>query len=146
MTTAPQGSAPDFLTPDELAQEADASEWETVSEEEHDETKVTFDNWGDQFIGDYIGSRQVENENGKFTQFTFKDGELYYFINGNWALTRAMANVPKGSRCRITYVSDKDTGKETPMMLYRVDVPRKRRTAQVSTGRPTRQNRRLTPS
>jgi hypothetical protein len=128
VTAQSKPDAPDFLTEDEKAAEADAAQWRTVSEEEHDETKLRFENWNDQFIGTYTGNRRVENENGKYTQFTFEANGLHYFVNSNWALMRAMTNVVKGQQVRITYIGDKDTGQETPMKLFKVDVAKRRLT------------------
>jgi hypothetical protein len=117
---------PDFLTAEEQAAEADAAQWKTVSEEDVEEIKVSFDQIGDQFIGDYIGPRIIENENGKFAQYRFTDDGEFYFINGGWSLTQAMTRVPKGSRCRIMWTGERDTGGESPMKIMRVDVARKR--------------------
>lgn len=124
MTANSKPAAPDFLTPEELAAEADAAQWRTVSEEEHDETKIHFENWGDEFIGTYKGNRKVENENGKFTQFLFEHNGIHYFVNGNWNLVQGMSKVPIGALTRLRYIADKDTGQQTPMKLYKVDVAR----------------------
>lgn len=129
MTDKTASQAPDFLTPEEQALEADAREWREVSEEDVAEVKFTFDAVGDQFIGVYTGLRVIENENGKFTQFRFtRDGE-HYFINAGWNLIQGMRQVREGQRVRITWISERDTGAATPMRVFRVDVARSNVTA-----------------
>lgn len=113
---------PDFLTPEEQAAEADAQQWATVSEDDVDEEKFTFDVLGDQFIGDYIGVRIVDGTDGKITQFRFTAAERFYFINAGWSLIQGMSNVRKGMRVRITWTGERDTGQPSKMRLFRVDV------------------------
>lgn len=110
--------------PEDVKQEA-AEEWRRVSEEETDEIKIVFDTIGDEFIGTYIGHRVIENENGKFTQYRFSVGTETYFTNAGHSLMQGMSHVIKGNRVRVTYVSDKDTGQETPMRVFAVDVSRR---------------------
>jgi hypothetical protein len=109
---------------------ADQYEWTTVSQDEVDETKVTFDLLGDEFIGTYIGTRQQANDNGSYTQllFTGTDG-LRYFVNANYSLTDGFKKVRPNNVVRITYVADKDTGQQSLMRIYRVDVARPARPA-----------------
>lgn len=122
MTDKATPSAPDFLTLEEQAQEADAAQWRTVSEDDVEETKVTFDDMNEPFIGTYRGHRIIENENGKFTQFLFEEGGYRYFTNAGWNLIQGMAKVNVGQRVRITWINNRDTGQETPMRIFRVDV------------------------
>lgn len=122
MTDKATPSAPDFLTPEEQAQEADAAQWRTVSEDDVEETKVTFDDMNEPFIGTYRGHRIIENENGKFTQFLFEENGMRYFTNAGWNLIQGMAKVNIGQRVRITWINNRDTGQETPMRIFRVDV------------------------
>lgn len=103
--------------------------WTTVSEEEHEETKVVFDTIGDEFIGVYLGPRKVETEDSNFIQHRFAVGEERYFVNGNWSLNQGMSHVTRGQLCRIRYTSDKDTNMETPMRVYSVDVKGRRVTS-----------------
>jgi hypothetical protein len=124
MPTAHDKSAPDFLTPDEQAQEADAREWRQVSEDDVEETKLTFDTMNEPWIGTYLGSRIVENDNGKFTQYRFEKDGFRYFTNANFNLHQAMVKVPTGRQVRITWISERDTGQQTPMRIFRVDVKR----------------------
>lgn len=122
MTTGKAPDAPDFLTADELAQEADEREWRTVSEEDVEETKWTFDNMNEPFFGTFTGERVIDNENGKFIQYRFEENGYHYFINSGWSLAQGMKTVRKGQRCRITWVNNRDTGQDTPMRVFRVDV------------------------
>lgn len=119
-------AGPSFLTPEELAAEADAAQWRTVSEDDVEEIKVSFERIGDQFIGDYIGPRTIENENGKFVQYRFSDDGKRYFINGGWSLMQGMSQVREGTRCRITWTGERNTGADSPMKVMRVDVAKRR--------------------
>ena len=122
MTTKANPSGPDFLTPDEIAQEADEAQWRTVSEEDVEETKHTFDDMNEPFTGKYLGPRIIENENGKFTQFRFESNGQRYFINAGWNLITGMSKVNIGQVVRITWINNRDTGQDTPMRIFRVDV------------------------
>lgn len=124
MTTAKKESGPDFLSDEEKALEADAREWQQVSEDDVEETKLTFDNMNEPFIGEYIGPRKVENENGTFTQYRFRKDGFTYFTNANFALHQAMQKVRIGKTVRITWISERDTGQATPMRIFKVDVKR----------------------
>lgn len=103
-----------------------SDEWTTVSEDETDEIKIVFDTIGDEFVGTYIGPRVIETEDGKFTQYRFKVGDEVYFTNAGYSLMRGMQKVQPGSRVRITYKADRDTGRETPMRIMQVDVAKRR--------------------
>lgn len=137
MTAKSEASSPDFLTPDELAQEADDREWRQVSEEDVEEIKFTFDDMGESFIGVYRKQRIVDGAEGKFTQYIFDVDNLRYFINAGWNLIQGMQKVTPGQKCRITWISNRDTGQETPMRIFRVDVakPQSGTTATRSTGK-----------
>jgi|SRR5215472_4355851 len=103
-------------------------EWTTISEEQEDEEKVSFDVLGDEFIGTYLGKRDQANDNGSYVQLRFRGtDELAYFINANWSLTNAMKNVRPNMMVRVTYIGDKDTGQASPMRIFRVDVARPKR-------------------
>jgi hypothetical protein len=111
--------------PDAITAPANDGDWTTVSEDEYDETKIVFDTIGDEFVGVYLGPRQVPNEDGEFTQHRFAVGEDRYFVNGNHSLNQGMRNVAKGTLTRLTYASDRDTGAPSAMKVYRVDVNKK---------------------
>jgi len=125
MTTKADSAKPDFVpdgaTPDEL----DESQWETISEEDVDEIKQSFDEIGESFTGVYDGFRQMETANGKLTQYKFTVGELHYFINATYNLMQGMSQVNKGELTRITWVGERDTGQESLMKIFRVDVAKR---------------------
>lgn len=102
-------------------------EWVIVSEDEVDESKFAFDLIGSQLEGEFLGIRTLDNPDGAYTQYRFEaaDGDVW-FVNGNYNLQQGMRNVRVGSQCRITYVSDKDTGQATPMRIFTVEVARRR--------------------
>lgn len=101
-------------------------DWQQVSEEESDETKVVFDTIGDEFVGVYLGKREVPNEDGTFWQHRFAVGEQKFFVNGNHSLNQGMSRVAKGAVARVEYTSDKDTGAASPMRVYTVYVAKKK--------------------
>jgi hypothetical protein len=105
--------------------QAPESGWKTVSEDEVDETKVVFDTIGDIFVGRYLGQRTLSNADGSYIQLRFQgeDGN-HYFTNANYSLQKAFDGMRAGTTCRITFVSEKDTGQRTPMRVFRVDVRR----------------------
>jgi len=117
---------------------ADQYEWSTVSEEDVNETRVSFDMLGDEFIGTYLGSRQQANEGNGYTQYRFRgtDEEVYY-ISANWSLSSGMKSVRPNMLVRITYVADKDTGQASPMRIYRVEVANRKRQTPAQRPEPT---------
>lgn len=102
-------------------------EWVTVSEDEVDELKFTFDLIGEALTGEFLGTRTLNNPDGPYTQYRYEssDGQVW-FVNGNYSLQQGMQNVRIGSLCRITYVADKDTGQATPMRIFSVEVARRK--------------------
>jgi hypothetical protein len=90
------------------------------------ETKLLVDEIGDQFTGKYLGTRRLDNDQGGYTQMRFEINGEVYFINANYSLRTGMANVTKGSRVRITYMADADTGQMTPMRVFQVEVAGRR--------------------
>lgn len=127
MATTSDDTFSDAMTDQDTPQTQD--EWQTVSEDEVDETKIVFDTIGDEFIGIYLGPRIIEQEDHKFTQYRFQVGEDYYFTNAGYSLMRGMSNVPKGSRVRIVFSSERDTGQESPMRIFTVQVSKARKGA-----------------
>lgn len=125
MPAQDKASAPDFLTGDELSAEAEAAQWQTVSEEDVEEGKFTFDIMGDQFMGTYHSLRIVDGAEGKFTQYRFERDGSMYFINAGWSLQQGMSKVRKGQQVRITWTGERDTGQPTPMRVFRVDVAKR---------------------
>jgi hypothetical protein len=121
------GNLSDEETGQDIAEAAE--EWQTVSEDEVDETKIVFDTIGDEFIGIYAGPRVIENEDGKFTQYRFTVGDEHYFTNAGYSLMRGMSNVPKGSRVRIVFSSERDTQQDSPMKVFTVQVAKARKGA-----------------
>lgn len=91
-------------------------QWETV----HDGTAtvVIFDNPGDEFVGQYVGTEHVDQEpNAKgedqsFDRFIFlgRDKERYA-INKSYALAEALTKVNVGDWCRILHTKSVKTGR-----------------------------------
>lgn len=103
----------------------DDSAWETVQEESG--RNLTFENVGDQFVGQYVGTQTIHNpkDDSDFDQQQFrdKDGTLWA-INGGFKIREATKDLPVGSVVRITYMGSIDTGQPSPMKDYRVEAQR----------------------
>lgn len=102
------------------------NEWTVVSEEDSEETKIVFDTICDSFTGVYLGPRKIENEDGSFTQHRFAVGTDKYFTNGNHSMNTGLAQVTKGALIRVTWTSEKDTGRPDPMRVFRIEKNRAR--------------------
>jgi hypothetical protein len=89
-------------------------EWRDVETE----SQIVFDTIGDVFIGQYLGMDTTPD--GKITQAHFKNADGEYFTNAGWDLRKKLANVPTKATVRMEWESELDTGKETPMRVYKV--------------------------
>lgn len=133
-TPAKKTAAPAKKTDPEFVENADPREnpegweWDTVAE--GSAAVVIFEDKGDQFVGQFLGSQHIEREpNAKgedqsFDRFLFRgrDGERYA-INKSYALEEAMEDVNDGQWVRITYIKDIPTARnQNPMKDFRVDV------------------------
>jgi len=105
----------------------DEWEFETVAEEAP--TRVVFDEFGDVFVGQYVGTEHIEqpiDEKGidqsfDLLNFRARDGQLYA-INSSYKLVEAMGKVDEGDWVRITYVKDLPTKRGlNPMKDFVVD-------------------------
>lgn len=105
-------------------------EWETVVAESG--SPITFENVGDQFIGQYRGIRHITPPNSTSPDDEFDQGEFVdtegnlRVINLGYKLSEALNEVSPGSKVRITRTPDvemSDAGKNN-MKDYRVDVAR----------------------
>lgn len=99
--------------------------WKTVSDpaQTDEETKIVFDTIGDEFIGTYLGMREVDGgENGKYKQARFKANDELYFVNANYSLRQGLKDVRIGSLARIEFTSEQDTGQASPMRVFTVQV------------------------
>ena len=107
-----------------------ADEWSTVSEAREPEIKLTFDVIGEVFIGEYLGTRTQPGNDGNYVQYRFRgeDGDVY-FLNPLANIREAFESgkIRAGSRVRITYVDDQDTGQRSPMKIFKVDVAKRTR-------------------
>lgn len=89
------------------------------------ETKIVFDTIGDQFTGNYLGTRTMNNPDGSYQQARFEMNGETFFANANFNLREGLKNVRPGSKVRITYTNDLDTGQSLPMRIFKVEVARK---------------------
>ena len=100
--------------------------WKTVSDPAQtvEETKIIFDTVEDEFIGTYLGMREVDGgENGTYKQARFSDdNKNLYFVNANYSLRQGLKTVRPGSLVRIEFTSEQDTGQASPMRVFTVQV------------------------
>lgn len=115
-------------------------EWVTVSDPTvaTQDIKMVFEVIGDEFIGIWEGFRTIRTGENAYKQARFSDDEgNTYFCNSNYSMTEALSKVRIKSKVRVVYAADMDTGQESPMRVYRVDVARPTRGA-IRTGGITR--------
>ena len=103
-------------------------EWEVVAPESGEPVKFT--NKGDSFIGVFTKTIVISfEEDGtpqSFNQHIFADSEgAVRTINGGYKFDKELAALEPGSKVRITYVGDVDTGRPSPMKDYRIEVAKK---------------------
>lgn len=88
----------------------------------------TFKKFGDCLEGVYVGSREVDGQFGRQTLYDVENEGVIYSAPGSAGLNPKMAKVETGTRVWITYVSDKETGKnrdgtdKNPMKVFKVEV------------------------
>jgi hypothetical protein len=111
----------------ENIQNVSGDEWETLVEESG--KPLSFENEGDQFVGTYVGSRQIEpdgwDEKDYFLQHQFRDDAgMLHVINGGYKLNESLTPDVEGKKVRITRTADveiNDPGKNA-MKDYRIEV------------------------
>lgn len=102
-------------------------DWEFKTVAEEGATTVVFDDIGDIFVGQYVGTEHIEPDNGKddpFDRFTFRGRNgVLYAINQSYKLSQAMDKVSPGDWVRLTYVKDIETKRGLQAMKdFRVEV------------------------
>lgn len=101
-------------------------EFETIVDESP--TRVLFTDFGDTFVGEYLGIQHIEqpvDEDGKDQSFDLhnfrgRDGGLYA-LNDNYKLNNALQDY-KGEWMRLTYVRDIPVKKGNPMKDIKVEI------------------------
>jgi hypothetical protein len=104
--------------------------WKTVSDpaQTTEETKIVFDTIGDEFVGTYLGMREVDGgENGRYKQARFAVGDDLYFTNANYSLRNGLKDVRPGTLTRVEFTSEQDTGQASPMRVFTVQVASRKR-------------------
>lgn len=117
----------DFSDEAIAAQVDDVDEWETVIEDSG--VPIEFQKFGDQFIGRFEGERTITPPDGtkeSFTQQMFRDDGVLYVMSGGYKLRAAFKDIAIGTRVRITYVRDVQTGQPSPMRDFRVEAAKRR--------------------
>jgi hypothetical protein len=103
-------------------------EWAVVSEGSSEpEIKIVFDTIGDQFIGTYLGMREMDNDQGKYKQARFETDQGIFFTNANYSMKDGLKSVRIGTVVRLTYKDDMDTGQSQPMRVFSVEAKRNSR-------------------
>lgn len=117
-------------------------EWTTVSSGEDveldQETKIVFEEIGDEITGEYLGLRELrDSDTGRpYFQARFRiDGEVC-FCRANHSMKEGLKTVAIGSLTRVIYAADVDTGQANPMRSFTVQVNRS--TPVSAGGRPVR--------
>ena len=98
--------------------EVTSDEWVEVS----DESQIVFDTIGDEWIGQFLSMEQIGAKGmwqGHF-QGTGENAAESYFCNLPFDLKKKLEKVPAKALVKIRYDSDLPTGKEKPMMVFKV--------------------------
>jgi hypothetical protein len=105
------------------------SDWTTVSdgtEEQIQETKIVFEEINDEFVGYYLGLREIRDRSSQqfYQQARFRDPDTdeICYMRANHSLKEGLAKVTIGSLTKVTYVDDVDTGQASPMRSFSVAV------------------------
>ena len=108
-------------------EELSSEDWEVAVPESG--SPIVFMNYGDTFTGEYTGTVVItpDDTGGKtekpFNKHFFKSDGNVKFILGGYKLDEALANIDKGTICRITYVGEVDMGAaKNPMKDYRLET------------------------
>jgi hypothetical protein len=101
-----------------------AVQWKTVSDstQTDEETKIIWDTVGDDFVGTYLGMREIESDSGKFKQARFSADGVTYFCNANYSLRQGLKDVRPRTLVRVEFTSEQDTGQDSPMRVFTVQV------------------------
>lgn len=103
-------------TKNETVNDTSDDEWQDVETE----GQVKFDIDGDEFIGKLLGWSETDNGIAQAHFDSPNHGKV--FINVGWDLKRQLKQVKVGTMCRITRIGVQDTGRDTPMVLFRVQT------------------------
>lgn len=112
-------------SPQVVGYDATGVEWENIKEESPDQ--ITLDVLGDTLIAIYKGTDIIEFENNKGEAQSFKQHRLRLpsgpaVINGSYELDAIFEKMPVDSMFRLQLLKLVDTGQQSPMKSYRVDV------------------------
>lgn len=104
-------------------------EWENIQEERPDQ--IVFDTRGDVYTGMYLRSEIItftdnKGEEKEFTQLNFRDPGGLKSINAGHELREAFKNIPPNSMVRIELKKFVNTGEQSDMKSYRIDVAKPR--------------------
>lgn len=101
---------------------ANSGEWtETSADGEwtdvETENQIVFDTIGDVFIGTFQGWSETESG---IPQAHFVNEEGTFFTNCGWDMKNKMKNIRKGWTVRLELTGHLDTGRDTPMNVFKV--------------------------
>jgi hypothetical protein len=107
-------------------------EFVVVSDGESEpETKIVFDTIGDQFTGEWLGFRHMDNDSGGYQQARFMLDNEVYFTNANYSLRNGLKDVRIGAKVRVTFTSETDTGQRNPMRNFTIEVAKQKAVSNV---------------
>lgn len=98
--------------------------WTTVSDGAAEpETKIVMENINDQFVGLYLGMRTIGTGENAYQQARWEvEGQGVCFMNANWSLREGLSKVRARTVTRVTLTDFQDTGKESLMSVYKVEI------------------------
>jgi hypothetical protein len=90
------------------------------------ETKIVFEEIGDEYIGYYLGLRELrDRESGQFYQqarFRDPDTDEICYTRANHSLKQGLEKVTIGTLTKVIYADDVDTGMPSPMRSFTVAI------------------------
>lgn len=95
------------------------SEWEDVPQE----GQIVFEKVGDEYIGTFQGWSETERNAIPQAHFVGQDG-VAAFLNVGASLKQQLKGIKKGTLCRLVWESERDTGQDSPMRVFRVQTKR----------------------
>jgi hypothetical protein len=125
-------NAPDTTESQIVGYDEGQFQWENVHEESPDQ--ITFDTVGDTLIAEYQGMDTItftetkkdgSTEDRSFVQLRFRLPNGPAVVNGGYELVEAYKEIPTNSMTRTQLIKFVDTGQQSPMKSYRVDVAKR---------------------
>ena len=86
-------------------------------------TLYKFEEVGEVFIGEYLGTGQLDTDEGEAEYLRFKRDGQVLAISTSFDLGRKLEEVQEGAMVRIQYLADQPTKRgQTPMKVFKVQA------------------------